>query len=77
MLFRDKHGYPIEYVYYRSSIKHFLTKALRLLLHTDIITTWRRRKDHYWRCENCSAIEFYEREIICWTCGKGEMIYKG
>jgi hypothetical protein len=28
-----------------------------------------------WVCNNCDNIEFYEREIICWKCGKGEMIF--
>jgi len=32
---------------------------------------------HYWACEHCNNIEYYEREIICWECGKGEMIYRG
>ena len=28
-----------------------------------------------WMCTNCDNIEFHEREIICWKCGKGEMIF--
>ena len=31
----------------------------------------------YWICNNCSNIEYSEREVICWKCGEGEMIYKG
>lgn len=31
----------------------------------------------YWQCDSCWNIEFYEREIMCWACGKGEMIYLG
>lgn len=31
----------------------------------------------YWVCMNCGHIEFYEREVRCWKCGIGEMIYKG
>lgn len=31
----------------------------------------------YWVCTNCSNIEYKEREIRCWNCGIGEMIYKG
>ena len=26
-------------------------------------------------CTNCGNIEDKEREVICWKCGKGEMIY--
>ncbi len=31
----------------------------------------------YWVCTNCSNLEYYEKEVICWKCGIGEMIYKG
>jgi hypothetical protein len=31
----------------------------------------------YWVCTSCGNIEYYEREIRCWKCGIGEMIYKG
>ena len=31
----------------------------------------------YWVCTNCQGIEYLEREVICWKCGIGEMIYKG
>lgn len=30
----------------------------------------------YWACSNCSNVEFYEREIKCWKCGEGEMLYQ-
>ena len=30
-----------------------------------------------WTCTNCDNIEFYEREIIYWKCGKGEMVFMG
>lgn len=31
----------------------------------------------YWVCMHCGNIEYYEREVMCWKCGIGEMIYKG
>ena len=31
----------------------------------------------YWICTHCGNIEYREREVICWKCGMGEMIYKG
>jgi ribosomal protein L37E len=30
----------------------------------------------YWCCTNCGNTEYKEREVICWKCGLGEMIYK-
>ena len=29
----------------------------------------------YWQCNNCGHIELREREILCWKCGQGEMIF--
>ena len=26
-------------------------------------------------CTNCGNTEDKEREVICWKCGKGEMVY--
>ena len=26
-------------------------------------------------CTNCGNTEYKEREVICWKCGKGEMVY--
>lgn len=37
----------------------------------------RETQPDYWACTNCGNIEYYEREIVCWKCGIGEMIYKG
>lgn len=31
----------------------------------------------YWICSNCGRIVYIEREITCWKCGIGGMIYKG
>lgn len=28
-----------------------------------------------WRCTACDNIEAHEREVMCWECGKGEMVY--
>lgn len=32
---------------------------------------------HIWQCDNCGHTERKEEEIICWECGKGEMLYQG
>ena len=29
----------------------------------------------FWICEHCGHAETYEREVWCWQCGKGEMLY--
>ena len=29
----------------------------------------------YWACTYCKNVENKEREILCWKCGRGEMIY--
>lgn len=31
----------------------------------------------YWVCTHCGNIEYCEREVMCWKCGIGEMVYKG
>ena len=31
----------------------------------------------YWSCTHCKRIVYLEREVMCWKCGMGEMIYKG
>ena len=36
----------------------------------------KRSKKGRWECSNCDNIEYSEREIMCWKCGKGEMLYK-
>lgn len=28
-----------------------------------------------WVCTNCGNCEEREREVTCWKCGKGEMVY--
>ena len=34
-------------------------------------------KPDVWECNNCGYTEYKEQEVICWGCGKGEMIFKG
>lgn len=29
-----------------------------------------------WKCTICGCIKHKEEEVICWNCGKGEMIYQ-
>ena len=31
----------------------------------------------YWKCTNCGFVDMHEREVRCWCCGLGEMIYQG
>ena len=31
----------------------------------------------HWVCTNCGNVEWREREVRCWGCGIGEMIYQG
>ncbi len=33
------------------------------------------RKRGYYSCNNCPNTELMEREVICWECGKGEMVW--
>ena len=40
MILRDNLGWPMEYIKGRP-----ITNFLRALIHTDVIVTWRRRKD--------------------------------
>ena len=28
-----------------------------------------------WQCNHCGHVEHNEKEVLCWKCGKGEMIY--
>lgn len=48
----------------------------------DILGRWNRavwpewtKPKPKWVCSNCGNIEDKEREIMCWQCGKGEMLY--
>ena len=37
----------------------------------------RELQPDYWVYMNCGHVEHFEREVMCWKCGIGEMIYKG
>ena len=48
----------------------------------DILGRWNRacwpewtKPKPKWVCSNCGNTEDKEREIMCWKCGKGEMLY--
>lgn len=28
-----------------------------------------------WRCSHCGNLESTEREVLCWECGKGQMLF--
>ena len=32
-------------------------------------------KSNIWKCTNCGIIKHKEEEVLCWSCGIGEMIY--
>lgn len=72
MLFYDRLGWPVE-----GFIGKPMKTFIRRLLHTCLIQTWKKWKKPYWKCTNCSGIEWHEEEVWCWSCGKGEMIYRG
>ena len=52
-------------------------KNFRIRLGMFIRTVGKEMQPDYWVCTQCGNIEYREREVICWTCGIGEMIYKG
>ena len=29
-----------------------------------------------WVCNVCGHVEYEEREVFCWDCGEGEMVYQ-
>ena len=31
----------------------------------------------YWACTNCGNIEYCKHEGKCWSCGVGDLVYKG
>jgi rubrerythrin len=36
---------------------------------------WGKKVIPKWVCSNCGYIKNKEEEIVCWKCGKGDMIY--
>jgi len=52
-------------------------KELFIRLGMLIRLIGREIQPDYWVCINCGHIEYHEREVMCWKCGIGEMIYKG
>lgn len=53
------------------------------ILLVILVTNWwyrrnprKRKSKGWWECENCGNVEYYEREVICWECGDGEMVYR-
>ena len=33
-------------------------------------------KRHLWQCDACGHVKFFEEEVTCWACGKGEMLHR-
>jgi|WetSurSiteA1Bulk_404760.scaffolds.fasta_scaffold32780_3 hypothetical protein len=52
-------------------------KYIRISLGNFIRHVGMRIAGKYWICTECRNVEFYEREVRCWKCGTGEMIYQG
>lgn len=50
---------------------------LRIKIGYIICRIGRKICGSYWVCTNCGKIKYNEEEVMCWECGKGEMIYQG
>jgi len=50
---------------------------IRMRLGNLIRKLGRKICGKYWVCTHCGNIEYAEREVICWKCGLGEMVYQG
>ena len=51
-------------------------RDLAIALSIFVRTVGKEIAPSYWRCTNCGHTEYKEREVLCWKCGLGEMIYK-
>jgi hypothetical protein len=51
-------------------------RKLNIVFSIFIRTVGKEIAPDYWRCTHCGNIEYKEREVLCWKCGLGEMIYK-
>ena len=54
-----------------------MLKAIRMKLGGILRTVSNSVFPDYWVCSNCGNIEWREREVRCWECGIGDMIYLG
>lgn len=52
-------------------------RNFRIAFSIFIRTVGKEMAPDYWRCTNCTHTEYKEREVLCWKCGIGEMLYKG
>lgn len=41
------------------------------------MTTTEHQEVEIWQCDHCGNIKYQEEEVLCWECGKGEMIFHG
>jgi len=53
-----------------------LYEARERKLEKQLAETQQKHISGYWACSKCDNIEFFEREVKCWKCGKGEMLYQ-
>jgi hypothetical protein len=52
-------------------------KKLEIALSILVRTIGKEMAPDYWRCCQCNHTEYKEKEVLCWKCGVGEMLYKG
>lgn len=50
---------------------------VRIFLGRIVKKLSKRISGDYWQCTDCGFVDLHEREVICWCCGTGEMIYQG
>ncbi len=43
----------------------------------DAGETLMMKETEVWQCDNCHITKHTEKEVLCWECGNGEMIYRG
>jgi hypothetical protein len=61
----------------RETLKSKPVKNLRIRFGNLIRNVGMKVAGKYYVCTNCGNVEFSEREVMCWKCGVGEMIYQG
>ncbi len=80
-MFGDKQGWRIELFtplhLFRFSPSISKKMKLRIRIGNLIREIGNKICGAYWVCSSCGNIEYFEREVMCWNCGKGKMIYQG
>ena len=60
----DRLDYPTKFALRWWSFEEFILRFLFI------------KSPPRWVCDNCGYVKFKEEEVICWDCGKGEMVYR-